>query len=90
MARKIKQFTSVVEGKDILIDYSPVYKLGIQGPPDTTFKINTGTPIKIGPYGIYEIDLTRLGGQITSLVFDKSSEKVIVDIVYENLGGIEP
>jgi hypothetical protein len=73
---------------NILKDHFPVYKLGIQGPAGTKFYLNGGQqPITIGKYGIYELDLTNLGGFISSLSFEKTDATIIVDIVYEKEGG---
>ena len=85
MAKKIHQFTSIQENTNILVNYTPVVKLGIQGPEGTTFQINDGSDIKIGKYLIYELDLTGLGGQIYSLKFKEGQflDSIIVDIVYE-------
>lgn len=91
MAKKIHQFTDeniVFEG-NILQNYPRVTKLGIQGQPNyTSFKINgSNDSIVIGRYGIYELDLTGLGGMINSLEFvntvDNKDYKMIVDIIYE-------
>lgn len=95
MAKKIHQFKNIALKQNILIDdsnkknYFPVIKLGIQGAPGVKFSLNDGGNIEIGRYGIYELDLTNLGGLITSIVFpdDEVNEKykanIIVDIVYE-------
>lgn len=71
-----------------------VTKIGIQGQPGTCFTINGGNNfITIGKYGIYELDLSNLGGVITSLVFPVVGETnqfnppIIVDIVYEEQEG---
>ena len=85
MSKKIYQFTGLKEtNKNILENgYFPVIKLGIQGPEGTKFKLNNGGEISIGRYNIYELDLTNLGGLITSLIFVSDPTGVIVDIVYE-------
>ena len=75
--------------KNVIEGYNPVVKLGIQGPSGTTFQINNGSIIEIGTYGIYELDLIGLGGQIKSLVFTNIGDEgsIIVDIVYESYSG---
>lgn len=85
MSKKIHQFTAVENGVNLLEDYFPVIKLGIQGKPNTEFKINGGSVITIGYSGIYELDLTNLGGLIYSLVFTNIGEddNIVVDIIYE-------
>ena len=100
MAKKIHQF--VIEEKDlsnfqeqniinIIEKYVPVIKLGVQSVEGTTFQINGGSDIKIGRYGIYELDLSAVGGVITSLTFTRFGESgtsAIVDIIYDALGGV--
>ena len=88
MAKAIHQIAGNITAKiNVLEDYSPVFKLGIQGPADTVFYLNGSEhPIKIGKYGIYELDLTNLGGFIGSLIFEESSDSIIIDIVYERSG----
>ena len=83
MAKRIHQIIGVKAGSNVIANYSPVVKLGIQAPANTVFHINGGNAMKIGFSSIYELDLTHLNGQIFSLVFDVTSEKVTVDIVYE-------
>ena len=84
MAKQIHQIVGVTAGSNMLINHAPVVKLGIQAPANTIFYINgSNSPIKIGSYGIYELDLTHLNGQIFSLVFDKTLSNVVIDIVYE-------
>lgn len=86
MAKKIHQFTGITAGINIIAEYFPVIKLGIQAPAGTQFILNGGSSaITVGNYGIYELDLTNLGGLINSIVFKENDEinQVIVDIVYE-------
>jgi hypothetical protein len=77
--------------------------LGIQGAPGTRFWLNnaklSSNPdvlrgIVLNWTGIFEIDLSTVGGEINSLVFDSSSvdyydknenSKLIIDILY---GGV--
>ena len=76
----------IVEGNstdNILQEYYLVYKLGIQAPPASEFTINDSGTITMGSSGIYELDLSNLGGQIFSLVFNKLNGQAIVDMVYE-------
>ena len=42
----------------------------------------------MGFFGIYELDLERIGGIVSSLVFPKQTQKapIIVDYVYEEGG----
>lgn len=99
MAKKIHQFIGVEANKNILTvfdendnliySYFPVCKLGIQAPSDVSFFINEGTEIVTGPFGIYELDISDLDGQIFSLVFNDNSnlEDVIVNIIYDSLEG---
>lgn len=80
-----------------------VIKLGIQAPPGTKFWINMDSQNNkdrqgiIGITGIYELDLKDLT-YITSLKFDKNSlenisgnstQSLIIDYVYENIGGVD-
>ena len=84
MAKQIHQIVGVTAGSNMLIGYVPVVKLGIQAPANTIFYINDSkSPIKIGSYGIYELDLTHLNGQISSLVFEQTLSNVVIDIIYE-------
>ena len=90
MAKKIHQFIGVQANQNILtpneeIKYLPVIKLGIQGPAGTRFRLNGSNSswITIGKYGIYELDLTNLGGFINSLEFENANQNIVVDIVYE-------
>ena len=95
MAKRIHQFKNIALNDNILTDdlnnkdYFPVIKLGIQAVPGVKFSLNGGGNIEIGRYGIYELDLTNLGGLITSIIFpnDEVNEEhkadIIVDIVYE-------
>ena len=99
MAKKIHQFIGVTANNNILapVDedgkiiqpYFPVTKLGIQGPIDVSFHINGGSEIKIGKYGIYELDLSNVNGQIFNLTFNDNGnlKEVIVNVIYESLEG---
>ena len=76
--------------KNVVAETSPVIQLGIQALPGTTFRINGGNNIQIGQYGLYELDLSELGGQILDLTFIKivtnethNINSALVDIVYE-------
>lgn len=72
-----------------VLDYYPVIKLGIQGPPGTIFQINNGSDIEIGAYGIYELDFSSGLGKIMDLKIKKCEfktiKKLIIDIVYEEV-----
>lgn len=92
MAKSVKQIT-VNKFNENIIPGEYVYKLGIQGAPGTTFLINNTNienkqaHITIGKYGIYELDLSMVGGVITTLVFiSNANEKIpiIVDIICED------
>lgn len=91
MAKQVHQIIidKSFSNENIIKEYNPVVKLGIQGPSGTSFTINNGSKIQIGTYGIYELDLIGLGGQIKSLVFTDIGDagSVIVDIVYESYSG---
>ena len=91
--------------KNLLEDYIPVTFLEIQGREDeamdqknsfVTFKINGSDELRLGPSGIYEIDLTNAQGYIQSLVFAKIEGKmtssyeedpiaVIINILHEGV-----
>ena len=72
---------------NIIQQYYPVYKLGIQAPPSSKFMINNSGTITMGSSGIYELDLSNLGGQIFSLVFNElNGQEAIIDMVYEGKG----
>lgn len=94
MSKKIYQFQldASAVGYNILEEHRPVTQLGIQAPPGTTFQINGGSLIEVGIYGIYELDLENIGGQINYLNFiyipqNTSYKKILVDIIYEDLKG---
>lgn len=83
---KVGQIIKITTGENVLKDYAPVIKIGIQAPEDTMFQLNNGSDIKMGKYGIYELDLEGLG-YIESLVFKgEIKDDIIVDIVYEGSG----
>ena len=88
MAKLIKQIiVETIDNKNVIQDCRPVYKLGIQFNPqdNVTFSLNGSSSMRIGRYGIYELDLTGLGGWITSLTFSgKNTSPIIVDIIYES------
>lgn len=90
---KIAQFkfdSSDKASGNVLADYAPVVKIGIQAPVGTVFTLNDGSNISMGRYGIYELDLQGLG-YLNSLTFPRGlelsqGEYVLVDIVYEGSG----
>ena len=83
---KVAQIIKITTGENVLKDYAPVIKIGIQAPEDTAFQLNNGSDIKMGKYGVYELDLEGLG-YIESLVFKgEIKDDIIVDIVYEGSG----
>ena len=93
MAKSIEQII-VDKFNENIIPGKHVYKLGIQGAPGTVFQINNGTDITIGKYGIYELDLSMVGGVITTLVFISNANEdvsIIVDIISEDSteGGVQ-
>lgn len=101
MSKKIKQIvTTQTELKNnapvnILQNNEMVTMLGIQAAPGTKFQINNGGSIEMGFYGIYELDLERIGGLITSIVLTSPSPEagsenspIIIDMVYEDGGAL--
>lgn len=93
--KTVGQIKTSTVGGNVLIQedkhYYPVYKLGIQAPPSSKFTINNSGTITMGSSGIYELDLSNLGGQIFSLVFTELNftelnGEAIIDIVYEGEG----
>lgn len=95
MSKQIKQF--IYNQSDLTNQYKEILSgervmmLGIQAAPGTPFKINHGTPIQMGLFGVYELDLIRIGGLVNSIELAQASSypegsKVIVDILYE-MGG---
>ena len=101
MSKKIKQIvTTQTELKNnapvnILQNNERVTMLGIQAAPGTKFQINNGGNIEMGFYGIYELDLERIGGLITSIVLTSPSPEtgsenspIIIDMVYEDGGAL--
>ena len=76
---------STEQGPYTVFEKSVVVKLGIQGPAGATFSIeSTDTPIELGPYGIWEIDLSELNSRISNLyILDLKGGRVIVDYVEE-------
>lgn len=74
---------------NILKDYFPITKIGIWGPSGTSFKLNDGSIIELGAYGIYELDLTNIG-YITKMTLHTIGEPnregetptVYIDFVY--------
>lgn len=80
----IYQIKGVKAKENVLENKNAAIKLGIQAPPNTIFYIsNLDNPISVGRYGIYELDLTYLGGRISFLAFAEDNDKVIVDIICE-------
>ena len=97
MSKQIKQFILDQEADlqsnsyKSLLDGERVVMLGIQAAPGTPFKLNGGTDIQMGYFGIYELDLNRIGGVIQSIEIKQAAQypknsKVIVDILYETEG----
>ena len=71
-------------------------KIGIQGPAGLQFKINEGSNIEMGIYGLYELDLSENQGQIrnvqvVSIPEEPSLAYILIDLVIEspNLDNIE-
>ena len=93
MSKQIKQF--VYNQNDLTDSYTEllthnerVVMLGIQATPGTPFKINNGTSIQMGVFGVYELDLNRIGGLVNSIKIAQApsfpeGSKVIVDVLYE-------
>ena len=97
MSKQIKQFILDQEADlqsnsyKSLLDGECVVMLGIQAAPGTPFRLNKGTDIQMGYFGIYELDLNRIGGVIQSIEIKQAAQypknsKVIVDILYETEG----
>lgn len=97
MSKQIKQFILDQEADlqsnsyKSLLDGERVVMLGIQAAPGTPFRLNKGTDIQMGYFGIYELDLNRIGGVIQSIEIKQAAQypknsKVIVDILYETEG----
>ena len=98
MSKQIKQFILDQEidlqpdsYKSLLNKKERVVMLGIQATPGTPFRLNGGTDIQMGYFGIYELDLNRIGGVIQSIEIKQAAQypknsKVIVDILYETEG----
>lgn len=97
MSKQIKQFILDQEadlqpnGYKSLLDGERVIMLGIQAAPGTPFRINGGTDIQMGYFGIYELDLNRIGGIVYSIEIKQAARypknsKVIIDILYETEG----
>lgn len=98
MSKQIKQF--VMDQSELTSEYiellqpdERVVMLGIQAAPGTPFKLNNGSTIQMGYFGIYELDLNRIGGLVNSIKIAKAAtypkdSKVIVDILYEKIGGV--
>jgi hypothetical protein len=80
---------------EVLASGDVVSLLGIQAMPGTRFRINDGGDMEIGLYGIYELDLVRIGGTVTSIKIqqvknlptESNNSKIIVDVLYES-GGV--
>ena len=82
---------------DLLKDYGPITKLGIQAPPGTKFYTSNNLGIIIDHTGIYEIDLRDTTTTISTLYFDADSlinvdnmpnGSIIVDILYSSTEGM--
>ena len=95
MAKRIKQYAlrqQDIGQRKVIFEDKTVTALGIQAAPGTKFTINGGSPIEMGFFGIYELDLERIGGIVSSLAFvgrasdAKDSALILVDIVYEEGG----
>lgn len=103
MSKKIKQIIKTQEELRAayyahtiisVLENEKVTMLGIQAAPGTQFRINNGGIIEMGFYGIYELNLERIGGAITSIVLVAPSPEIgskdtsiIIDIIYED-GGV--
>lgn len=100
MARKFKQliYSDISDYKDwiegsIFTTDGPIVQLGVQvinladsnsNSYQTKLRINNSNDIQIGYTGVFELDLTDIS-QISSLkIYPNTTEKVIVDIVYED------
>lgn len=61
--------------KQLLSDYGPALKIGIQGLPGTIFHLSEdlNTKIMLDHTGVYELDLTNTNVSISTLYFDHDS-----------------
>lgn len=61
--------------KNLLTDYGPALKIGIQGLPGTVFHLNDnlGGEIMIDHTGVYELDLRDTTASISTLYFESDS-----------------
>ena len=88
---------NILSNNDNNVIYTNISQIGIQGAPGTRFWLNdaqqSSNPnalkgITLNWTGIFEIDLSDIGGEINSIIFDPSSK-----ILYEGLEtaeGINP
>lgn len=84
MTQVVKQFKLIEPTNSNIFDGYSVIKVGIQAQPGTLFKLQgSATNIEIGPYGIYELDVTGLGYLDNLKILSSASEDnpVLVDIV---------
>lgn len=74
-------------GKNILESHAPVVQIGVNGAPGTRFRINNGSIIELGQWGVYELDLyTNNLGRIISFTIEEYNftavSKLLIDIIY--------
>ena len=91
IAQVIKNNIDLADGKKIIIfEDVTVTALGIQAPPGTQFSINGDSDMEMGPFGIYELDLERIGGIVSSLTLTAPAKnasqgaQIIIDYIYES------
>lgn len=83
---------------DTFKQYSPIVSIGIQSLPGIKFYLNDSlNPIIIGVSGIFELDISNTSATINSLRIDQQSINLIkslengyliIDIIYEEQGGL--
>lgn len=61
--------------------------LNIEGTKDTIFKLNNGGEIQMEFYGVYELDLDAIGGDLNKIEICSANSEVIVNMVIAIKGG---
>lgn len=61
--------------------------LNIEGTKDTIFKLNNGGEIQMEFYGVYELDLDAIGGDLNKIEIYSANSEVIVNMVIAIKGG---
>lgn len=88
---KIKQIrVQSANDQDNLFSNIYVVQLGIQAPPGTQFTLNNSDTITMGPYGLYELDLTDTQSVLDDLRIIKLEKDIAtIDILYYDRTGGE-